>query len=333
MSRFQNIMNVILKKAVFSFLLVLVTLFSTAVTVEDDNWSIKVNGRVTEDRARIEGAVVSLIKNSRLMQEVVTSGNGKFVFILKPGNDYLIEVAKPGFVRKSIAFSTKNVPQENVGQGFPDFPVEFVLFQEVEGVNTAVLERPVGRILYSPVSDDFTIDMDYNQSIKGELVQLNKDLRKANASLRVNEYNEEQEVASIEQYFLSTPSGESDNSIIPEIVVEANNHLREESAKASDRQGVEIATGMEMLDLQRTNIRKELEHLPTMLVSVHTYKDGQKEILIRIVRNENLLVEYKRVSQPWGSMFYFKDGTSITEHIFELESDLEALLQSKAFVF
>ncbi|MBL4658292.1 MAG: carboxypeptidase regulatory-like domain-containing protein [Flavobacteriales bacterium] len=333
MSLYQNIINPLVRRTVFSCLLSFATLLAVAVSVDDDNWTIKVNGKITEDRAKLEGAVVSLIKNSRLMQEVVTSGNGKFVFVLKAGNNYEIEVSKPGYVRKSITFSTKSVPAKNVGQGFPEFPIEFVLFLEVEGVNATVLEKPVGRIFYSALTDDFTIDMEYNQSIKADINQLNKDIKYAKANARKRAYAEQRELAIIEQNSLSTPNGASDNSIIPEIVVEANSHVREVSVQWSDRQGVEITTGIEMLYLKRQRIREELEHLPAMLVSINTYKDGRKEILVRIVSVESLLVEYKRVTQPWGSKFYFKDGGSITEHIFKLESDLEALLQSDAFVF
>jgi len=325
----QNIINATFKKVAVLCLFTLLAM----IVVADDDWKIKVNGRVTEDKEKLEGVVVSLINNSRLMQEIITSGNGKFVFVLKPGNDYLIEVAKPGYASKSIAFSTKNVPQENVRGGFPDFPIEIVLYQEIEGVNTAVLDNPVGKIIYSASADDFTIDMQYYKSVKADLARLNKDMKMALARAKKEQRMNEEELVENDNNYYTTPNGESGNSIIPEIVVEANNLVREKSVQWSDRQGVGLFTGLELLEQKRSRIREELDYLPASLVSVNTYKDGAKEILIRIVHRTDIYTEYKRVIQSWGPRFYFKDDIIITEHLFQLESDLEALLESKTFKF
>ncbi len=329
MTTLQNIINLVYRKAAVLCLFSLVAF----VAVADDDWKIKVNGRVTEDREKLEGAVVSLINNSRLIQEVITSGNGKFVFVLKPGNDYLIEVAKPGYASKSITFSTRNVPEENIQNGFPDFPIEICLFQEIEGVNTAVLDNPVGKIIYSASTDDFTIDMDYHRSVKADLARLNKDMKMALLRAKKEHRMNEEELVENDNSYYTTPNGESGNSIIPEIVVEANNFVSEESTQWSDRQGVALFTSLELLDHQRSKIRAELEYLPGSLVSVETFRDGEKEVLIRIVHRADIYTEYKRVTQPWGAKFFFKDNTSITEHLFHLESDLEALLETKTFRF
>ena len=305
---------------------------------DDQDWKIRVNGLVTEDQAKIDGAVISLLKNSRLMQQVVTSGNGKFVFVLKSGADYLIEVSKPGYATKSLAFSTKNVPNECVREGFPDFPIEIRLFQEVDGVSMEVLDYPVGKIIYSPLADDFTIDMEYHQSIKADLAQLSRDLKAAQSnekkeSLLAVETTHGDDISvdnKVKHY--TTPTGESDNSVIPVIVVEANNHVREESVQWSDRQGVDLQTGLKLLEEKRAKLREELGFIPASLVEVKTYEEGKKEILIRIIHKErDVYIEYKRVTQPWGSRFFFRDGVAVTKHIFQLESDLEALLESKVF--
>ena len=330
MTTLQNIINLAYRKAAVLCLFSLLAF----VAVADDDWKIKVNGRVTEDKEKLEGAVVSLINNSRLIQEVITSGNGKFVFVLKPGNDYLIEVAKPGYASKSITFSTRNVPEENIQNGFPDFPIEICLFQEIEGINTAVLDNPVGKIRYSAGSDDFTIDMDYHRSVKADLARLSKEMKTALSRARKEEdIDRKEQIAENSNNTYTTPNGESGNSMIPEIVVEANNFVSEESTQWSDRQGVALFTGLELLDQQRSKIRAELEYLPGSLVSVDTFRDGEKEVLIRIVHRADIYTEYKRVTQPWGAKFFFKDNTSITEHLFHLESDLEALLESKTFRF
>ena len=96
---------------------------------------------------------------------------------------------------------------------------------------------------------------------------------------------------------------------------------------------MDIKTGLDLLQQKRKRIREELGHVASSLVAVKLIRDGDKEILIRIVHQEDIYTEYKRVTQPWGSKFFFKDGMAITEHLFKLESDLEALLESKVFKF
>ena len=54
-----------------------------------------------------------------------------------------------------------------------------------------------------------------------------------------------------------------------------------------------------------------------------TYMDGQKKITKRIVIKEGRGDIYKKVLQPWGQAFYFKNNLSITKFLFETETDVD----------
>ena len=88
-----------------------------------------------------------------------------------------------------------------------------------------------------------------------------------------------------------------------------------------------------MLDLKRKKIKEQLSEVSGSLVSIETFFEGRKEIMIRIIKKDATKIEYKRVTQPWGPRFYFKDGTSITKHIFQLESDVDGLLTPHGLKF
>lgn len=51
-----------------------------------------------------------------------------------------------------------------------------------------------------------------------------------------------------------------------------------------------------------------------------TFMEGNKEVVQRVVVKEGLGNEYRKVMQPWGGVFYFKNGTSITERVWDEET-------------
>jgi len=291
--------------AVFLLILVSIPAFS------DENWTIKIDGRVTSGCEELNGAVVSLIKNTRIIQEIVTLRNGKFVFVLKPDNEYVIAVSKKGYVSKSIYFSTHNVPNELLYTLlYPEYPVEITMFRTIEGLSTSVIKNPVGRIVYSQKMDDFEVDLEYAEQMKPELQKIYKELKLNNKVFAKTEVD--------------------DFTIIKEIVISAEKRLIHNK---NNEIGLRLISGLSLLESKRQVLKKQLANIPGDLVSVETYFDGRKEILIRIIKKSVTEIEYKRVTQPWGSKFYFKDGISITKHVFQLESDVASLIKSKVVMF
>lgn len=316
-----------MNRLIFSFMLMLLALSSNA----DETWVLLVDGRVTSDNEKLEGAVVSLIKNTRITQEIVTMDDGHFVFVLKPENEYVIEVSKKGYVSKSIYFSTRNVPEEILYTLLdPEFPVEITLFRELEGLNASVLNEPVGRIIYSPKLDDFVVDINYAKKIQSELRQLSRDLKLGNKEMdKLATYKKKDKTIDLDS-FADEQSGHFNNMDIAEVVISAEkNRIKD----VENENGLNIITGLILLDSKRKELKEQLACVAGRLVSIETFFEGQKEILIRIINKDATIIEYKRVTQPWGTKFYFKDGTSITEHIFQLESDVEGLLKSRMLKF
>ncbi len=159
-----------------SLLLVLLALILSnhCFASNQSKWEIGVDGKVTKNGLPLGGALVSLKINSKVEAKIKTTGNGKFVFLLQPDNTYIIEISMTGLVSKSIEFSTKNVPENKVGKGFPPFPILIDLFEKIEGLDIAFLEKPIGKIRYYEKSDNFDYDESYTKPIQARLKRLMK---------------------------------------------------------------------------------------------------------------------------------------------------------------
>ena len=51
------------------------------------------------------------------------------------------------------------------------------------------------------------------------------------------------------------------------------------------------------------------------------YMDGEKKIVVRIIVEDGNATMFKKVLQPWGQTFYFKNGQNTTKSLWESESD------------
>ena len=291
----------------------MIALFVAVSSFAYTNWEIRVDGRVTKDNERLAGAMVTLIKNSRIIQEVLTPENGQFIFILRPGVDYLIKVSKPGHVSKKIIFSTKNVAEELIAEGFPLFPIEISLFEEIRGLDVSILEYPVGRIAFSEIDNDFQIDREYAKNIHNELTVLYKELKAMRKELARIELERENVLAQ-EQIIIDT---------------ELAYATREEAGKSR----IELTTSIELLKEKRARIRADIHRVQYQILKVETYSQNGVKIEVKSLYKQNKVVEYRKITQPWGADYFFKDGASITRHIFLLETDPDLLLEPKVFKF
>src|SRR5690606_14839137 len=118
-------------------------------------WKLDVNGRVKNEDSgkRFEGVTITVKRNGVVWKTITTPANGEFVLELPPDAVYLVEFSKPGFTTKRMEFSTKNVPPEDAKYGF-GFPMEMVLFEEVEGLDVSILDKPIAKVAFDPTYGD-----------------------------------------------------------------------------------------------------------------------------------------------------------------------------------
>ena len=386
------------------FFLCFFALFSS-MAFSNTDWHIAVDGIVTKDDQRLKGAIVTLVnmeKYPEVTRSIVTPGNGKFIFILEPENDYLIIASKTGLVTKKIMFSTKNVPEDRVGKGFTHYPIEIVLFEEVEGLNTSLLKEPLGKIVYNYKINDFEVDKEYAKSIRVQVLMLQKALQATKKRVEIDKKiemkrlvkskkAEEREFARNgrrgikelekivnEMAVMERSSIEkSVKETIARKVIEENAYkitvVTETAGQANDEKNEALSTIPREMEKATSNAspagRKrwppvkvvfnlKSEHKPTykraILISAmgthgvakgagyrsllateypegvteESFIEGKKNIIRRIVVLGGHAIEYKKIAHSWGSIFYFKNGKSISKYVFDLETDMD-IVESK----
>ena len=149
--------------------------FVTTLCSAQETWTFVIDGRVIEGSTKVDKAVVTLTKNGAFDKKTRSAANGKFSLVLQPNNDYLIEISKGGYVSKLISVSTKGVPDDKVGKGFPVFPIEIGIFKEMQELDTDILKEPIGKIMYYEKEDDFNYDKSYVKQVKSKLDKLAKE--------------------------------------------------------------------------------------------------------------------------------------------------------------
>ena len=288
--KYSYIQNIILFMSKFSLSLCLFTLLSFTA-FSDADWHIAVDGLVTKENKRLEGAIITLVNMEEypsVNRSIITPNNGKFIFILNPGEEYMILASKTGLVTKKIMFSTKNIPEDRVSRKFPVFPIEISLFEEAEGLDVSILEQPVGKIIYNDKKNDFEVDRKYAKSIRRQVLMLQKEL----LAIRKN------------------GSRENRTEIVARKTPPITNHQPVRTKL--------YAGGSPITDHQLNIPMPGQDHVTvTEVVSM----DGNKKIIRRIVMQKNRAIEYKMVAHPWGGIFFFKNGRSIAKHIFDIETN------------
>lgn len=145
-------------------------------------------------------------------------------------------------------------------------------------------------------------------------------------------------VETAEQNLKSQPKKELTESPKPEEVEPKNEEERrrkQEEWEKNERAKLEhqrekakeekpeppIQTDGEVIKLSIADLQKELgEQFPTGVTEEVT-REGNKTITKRIVVENNLGNEYKKVVHDWGGVFFFKNGEAVTERVWLKETE------------
>ena len=160
-------------KSFLRFLTVILLLFSAFEGKAQ--WRLIMEMVVTDEGKNLPGAEIKVFKSGKLVETVLTDAKGRADIPLNPNGDYTIEVGgNKNFAKKKIAVSTNNVPAENA-KGDIFYPAEVEIFKNIDGLDLAILEKPIGKIFYDPEYGDFGADRKYTKEVQAKLEQLKRD--------------------------------------------------------------------------------------------------------------------------------------------------------------
>ena len=136
----------------------------------------ELTGSITSEDVRggLEGAKIDIYKNGSKFETVSVDSKGRFNIKLEPGAVYKMEFTYPGHVTKRMEYDSRGLTPDQEYGGYFKFDVS--LFQERDGLDVSILNKPIGKLFYNPELGDVDFDKAYTQSIKSELDRLKSEL-------------------------------------------------------------------------------------------------------------------------------------------------------------
>ena len=136
---------------------------------------LEVLGSVTQDGKGLEGADIKVMRGNENADNAMTATKGSFIINLDLGNSYTIIFSKHGSITKKVLVDTK-VPDEYKSQIF-SYKFKIELFLLPEGTEMPKdIDKPVAKLAFSEVYEDFDYDQLYTQTRKTEIDQIKKDM-------------------------------------------------------------------------------------------------------------------------------------------------------------
>lgn len=128
-------------------------------------------------REGIASKVNLTVKTQESLIKVPVDNDGNFLTYLEWNNNYLFSFSKSGYVSKSIYFSTK-VPSSVDKTSIYPYEILIELFPMFPNVDTAFFKKPIAKIHFNNLYNDFYYDADYQLSIKYKLEKTKTDYNK-----------------------------------------------------------------------------------------------------------------------------------------------------------
>lgn len=117
----------------------------------------------------LDSVVVRVLNETDFTMDKRYSKKGRCAIKLPLGKKYTIEFSKRGYVSKIIEVNSK-VPRYDTFVSV--FPFDIDLFQEVAGLNVAVLNEPIAKITYNNFNKTFDYDFNYTAKINNNIKKL-----------------------------------------------------------------------------------------------------------------------------------------------------------------
>lgn len=159
----------------FFRLLCILSLFyvhsTQAINLNNSKDSILLEGSVFNKESKVENAIIRVYINNKLYKEIKVSRSNKFTTNLPFNQMLTIEVAAPSYHNKRFMMDT-TVPEGMEKRMRYTFDMDIFSEEELEGVNTSLLDFPVGLVYFDEKKMEFVHDKKYTKQMKREYFNL-----------------------------------------------------------------------------------------------------------------------------------------------------------------
>lgn len=186
-------------------LLLFPIIIALILVAQDKNFFI-VNGRLTADGNKTEGASIAVSKDGETEEITYPAKNGRFDFEFEFNHEYRLTFNLDGYFQKIVIVSTY-VPDEVLQDNnrFPPLPFVLNLFKEIGDIDKTFTIKPVARVFYNARIDNFDAEIYFSDD---ELRQQIEDAKLRDKSLADERKNiskaDELEHANLEKNYDKT---------------------------------------------------------------------------------------------------------------------------------
>ena len=162
-------------KKTISFLLFSLILTATVVAFSPSQPigkdSIELKGMVFNNQDRVKNVIIKVYANNKLIKTEQLGSSNRVRTNLPINAELTIEISAPGFHTKRFIFNT-HVPND-IGR-IPNYQFDIDIFKEEElaGVNTSILDFPVGIVEYDSRKEEFIRNKKYTKRMKKAYLDL-----------------------------------------------------------------------------------------------------------------------------------------------------------------
>ncbi|MBA3704558.1 MAG: hypothetical protein H0W84_01245 [Bacteroidetes bacterium] len=124
-----------------------------------------------EEIKAIDSALVTIYSDKILFSETITNKKGRCVFKIPLDKKFRVVVSKRGFTTKFFEVFT-GVPMDKKNTFTFSFDID--LFEEVKGLDISILQKPIAKITYNLIVEQFQYDIGYTSRINQGLKKMYK---------------------------------------------------------------------------------------------------------------------------------------------------------------
>ncbi len=172
-------------KKVLTFLLVSLLLSSSLLLKASKNGpskdSIQLTGMVYNNQDRVKGVVIKIYSNNLLIKTVKARSSNRFRTNIPINSELTIEISAPEHHAKRFIFDS-HIPADL--KTVPKYQFDIDIFKEIEleGVNTSILDFPVGLVSYDTKKKEFIRNKKYTKRMKKAYLNLWEESQMSNRS-------------------------------------------------------------------------------------------------------------------------------------------------------
>jgi hypothetical protein len=143
--------------------------------------SINLTGLIYNNNDQVKGVVINIYLNNKLYKKVEARSSNRFRTYVPKNAMVTVEITAPEFHAKRFLFNTE-LPDKL--RSLPKYQFDIDLFKEAElvGVNTSILDFPVGLVEYDEKKGVFIRDKKYTKKMKKAYLELWEEAQMAERS-------------------------------------------------------------------------------------------------------------------------------------------------------